>query len=386
MVDRKLRVLIFNYEYPPLGGGAANATRHILNEFTLIQDIEFVLVTSSTGQFRIEKCGENGEIHFLDIGKKNRNLHYQSNGDLLRYSRNAYRYAKRMIRNQAFDLVHAFFGIPCGYIAMKLGLPYMVSLRGSDVPGYNPRFRLPDKFLFRRLSRKIWRRAAAVIANSAGLKELALKSAPGQGIEVIPNGVDIEFFHPGESARGKRNTPFTIISTGRLIERKGYQYLIPALKDIPGVELLLVGEGNFQHELEQLAVENNVCVRFVGRREPEDVAVLLQQADLFVLPSLNEGMSNSLLEAMASGLPCVVTDVGGSRELVSDNGIIVPAASINNLTEAITVYLSDRKRWIKDGLASRKNAVALEWKIVAASYRFTYFNILQRDLSVLSDS
>lgn len=200
-----------------------------------------------------------------------------------------------------YDLIHSFFGIPCGVIAKYLGLPYIVCLRGSDVPFYNERFKLLDKLIFQRISRSVWKSAHAVIANSHNLKELALISSPKQPIEVIYNGVDLSEFKysgPNETDHAK----IKLISTGRLIQRKGYVYLIKAISNLENVELHLVGDGNLMESLSQLSKQYNSNVIFWGQKEHDVISQLLQKSDIFILPSLNEGMSNSLLEAMACGL------------------------------------------------------------------------------------
>jgi len=255
-----MKVLILNYEFPPLGGGAANATYFLLKEFANQEGIEIDLVTSSVDEFRIDPFAPNINIHYLDIGKKG-NLHYQSNKDLLSYSWTAYRYAQELVDNNDYQLTHAFFGIPCGYIAMRLGIPYIVSLRGSDVPFYNKRFEKLDKFLFQRLSKKIWEKSAAVITNSSGLKDLALDTAPNQAIDIIWNGVDTDNFVPLKNKTV--SSPITLVSTGRLIERKGYQFLIEALKGMDNFKLVLVGDGNMMEELKTQAKESKVQVEFL---------------------------------------------------------------------------------------------------------------------------
>lgn len=142
-----MKVLMLNYEFPPLGGGAANATKFMLMEFKNHADLEIDLITSSTEKFKVKRLGNNITIHFLNIHKKG-NLHYQSYKNLLYYSWKAYRYARELIQKKHYDVCHAFFGIPCGYLAMKIGIPYIVGLRGSDVPFYNNRFKILDNLNF----------------------------------------------------------------------------------------------------------------------------------------------------------------------------------------------------------------------------------------------
>lgn len=365
---------MLNYEFPPLGGGAGNATYYLLKEFSKIKDLEIELVTSSIDGFRVEQFAKNIKIHFLNIGKKG-NLHYQSNKDLLTYSIKAKKYCKKLMKEKKFDLCHAFFGIPCGYIAMKWELPYIVSLRGSDVPFYNKRFYWMDKLFFKRLSKKIWEKSKMTITNSDGLKELALESSPNQKIEVIYNGVDTEEFKP---LKTKQNKKIVLISTGRLIERKGYQYLIPALKDFNEFELWLIGDGNLTNELKELAKQNNVDVKFLGKKNHKDLIKDLQKADIFILPSLNEGMSNSILEAMACGLPIITTDTGGSKELIKENGFIVEKESISDIKKILKKYLKDKSLIKKQGKKSREIAEKMSWKNTAEEYLEVYYDNSKR--------
>ncbi|MDP3964090.1 MAG: glycosyltransferase, partial [bacterium] len=133
------KVLMLNYEFPPLGGGAGNASFYMLKEFSRFENLTIELITSSVAKFKIEEFSPRIRVHYLDISK-NGSIHYQSDADLLHYSWKAYRYSKKLLKQSTFDLIHAFFGIPCGFIASHLQLPYIISLRGSDVPFYNPRF------------------------------------------------------------------------------------------------------------------------------------------------------------------------------------------------------------------------------------------------------
>jgi len=365
-----LQILMLNYEFPPLGGGAATANRHLLKALQHHPNIYIDLITSSTGKAYEEAFSERIRIYYLNIGKKNRNPHYQSNRNLLSYTIKARKRAQKMILEKHYDCIHAFFGIPCGWIAQKLNLPYLVSLRGSDVPFYNRRFVLAERLLFRRLSRKIWRKAAYVVANSRDLKALAQKTAPRQTIWVIPNGVDTSRYYPdpGEKSIWK----LTLLTVSRLIHRKGIADLLEALQGIVNTELLIAGEGNMRSELEQHATILGVNARFLGRVNQEELRKLYQRADAFVLPSHNEGMSNALLEAMASGLPVLVTDTGGSAELVKDNGYVVPVGDIRAFRERIKYWQTHPDTLPRQGEYSRRRAETMSWKRIATQYHTLY--------------
>ncbi|MFA5333564.1 MAG: glycosyltransferase family 4 protein [Candidatus Nanoarchaeia archaeon] len=359
------KILMLNYEFPPLGGGAGNANYYLLKEFSKIKDLQIDLITcSANNKFEIINFSKNIRIHKLAIKKKN--LHYWRMTELLAWSIKAYNYSKNF---KEYDLIHAWFGWPCGVIAYLLKKPYFIALRGSDVSGYNPRLKLLDALFFKHLSRRVWAKAVKVIANSKGLKELALKTLSKE-ISIIPNGVDTNEFKP--LINKKLIFPLKLVSTGRLIERKGYNYLIEAIKGNENVELTLIGEGNLMNELKNQAKSCNSNVKFLGKKSHEEVVKLLPKFDVFVMPSLNEGMSNSVLEAMACGLPVITTNVGGSEELIKGNGFIVNKADKESLKVAINNFLADSFLIKSLGNISRKLAQKMSWNKVAKQYLKVY--------------
>ena len=102
--------------------------------------------------------------------------------------------------------------------------------------------------------------------------------------------------------------------------------------------------------------------------EHEKIAENLRNADIFVLPSLNEGMSNSVLEAMACGLPIITTNVGGSYELISGNGFIVEKASSKALKDILDLYQNSPALINEHSLKSRILAEKMDWKTISAEY------------------
>jgi len=374
-----MRILFFNYEYPPLGGGAGVATSYILKEFTKIPDLEVDLVTSSVSEhYQLEKIGENIKIHRLPIGKNKNNLHFQSQKDLLIYSWKAYFYARKLIKDKNYDLSHSFFTVPCGFLSMVYckwyKIPYIVSLRGADVPGYAERFSLIYKILIP-LIKKIWKNASYVISNSQGLKDLAIKSSSKQNIDIIHNGINIEEFKPDFSQ--KDNGRFIITpGASRITSRKGLEYLIEAVamlaKKYPQILLKIIGDGIERKKLEKQAAESGVKnnVFFVGIVKHNEVNKYCQEADVFVLPSLNEGMSNAMLEALASGLPIIATDTGGSKELIKEglNGFMIKIKDSDDIAEKLEKLIVNPELVKSMGAESRKIAENMSWKKVAQQY------------------
>lgn len=377
-----MKILFLNYEYPPLGGGAANATACILEEWAHDESLEVHLVTSSISAALDETVlGGKVFIHRLPIGKNKSNLHHQSIKDVLVYSLKAWWFSRRLIRQQLvpFDVTLAFFGVPCGFLALLLkwefGVPYTVALRGSDVPGYSRKYAWLYPLL-RPIIRFVWKRAAVVVPNSTGLEALAKQSAPEQSFTIIENGVDIRRFVPGLTRRSR--TEFIITpGASRVTERKGLNYLIEAIGMLvpkySDIHLKVMGDGSARPTLEALVQEKGLQkqVTFLGRIPREETAPYYQEASLFVLPSLNEGMSNAMLEALASGLPIVATPTGGTAELVTEgkNGLVVPEKSAQALAKAIEIFLQNRDLVISYGNESRRRAEAQGWDKVAESFK-----------------
>ncbi|HHX58361.1 MAG TPA: glycosyltransferase family 4 protein [Candidatus Moranbacteria bacterium] len=385
-----MRVLFFNYEYPPLGGGAGNATFFLLKEFAKISTLEVDLVTSSFDQKkRIEKISDKITVYQIPIGKTGNEfeLHHQTKQDLVRYTWAAYWFSRKLLKKNEYDLTHSFFTVPCGALSrwfkFSCKLPYIVSLRGADVPGYSERFDKMYEILLPMI-KNIWKNSSQVVSNSTGLKELAAQNFSADKIAIIPNGVDTKEFNPARFNK-KPNTVLKIICVSRLTRRKSINTLIEAVailkKEKRKVKLEVAGEGEDRARLEKLVREHQLEeeVEFVGLIDHDQVADFYTQADIFALTSLNEGMSNTILEAIAMGLPIITTNTGGTAELVEDekNGFIVAKENPEQVANCIK-KLEDNQKLLKAmGAESRIKAEKMSWEKVAQEYFKLYQKVLE---------
>jgi len=373
------RVLMLNCEFPPIGGGAANATWHLLREFAHDSALKIDVVTSNTHKvFEEVRFSPNIRIFRLAVRKKS--LHWWRMPEIASWSRQAYFFSRRLLSETKYDLCHCWFGWPSGVIGYMLRkrLPFLVALRGTDVPGYNVRLGVWDKIVFNRVSRLVWRNAAAVTANSFALKALAEKTCPEKEIEVIYNGVDA-----ADPRRDRNGSGWSVLFVGRLIKRKGVDYLLEAFRRLPvngrPVRLVIAGEGPERPRLEEYCRRTGLSasVSFVGAASRNELAALYREARLLVLPSLEESLANVVLEAMASGLPVVTTDTGAA-EVVRGNGFVVERKSSEQISEAIRKYLEDPALLERHGRRSQAIAEMLSWTNVARSYRRLYDRITGR--------
>ena len=257
---------------------------------------------------------------------------------------------RHMVKEYDIDLIHAHFIIPPGLIAVIMGgltkKKVAVTVHGSDI------FILSKNQLLKPLIKYVLKKADIIAAVNQKVKDkiqdLGINGV-GDKIELTPNAVDLEEFKPTNQLDltkelGIKTSKPLILFVGNLVSQKGLKYLINAKIEMetPSI-ILIVGGGPLMKELQQMVKDENLSdVYFAGARR--DVAYIMPQADLFVLPSISEGSPITLLEAFASGLPAVATDVGGVREIVTpDVGIVVPARDSRALKEAVDKILQNDK-------------------------------------------
>ena len=225
------------------------------------------------------------------------------------------------------------------------------------------------------LAKRSFERADVVAPVSEELAGHLRALAPSARIEVVPNVVDVEAFTPppAEKAPGRR-----LLNVAALAEKKGHRHLLEALVDIPDATLDVVGGGELRTTLERLAATLGIAdrVRFLGERPKADVARLMREADLLVLPSLAENLPVVLIEAQASGLPAVATDVGGVSELVDDRaGVLVPPADPEALAAAVAATLDRLPGFDPQALATRARehygyaAICARWTEIYSALR-----------------
>jgi glycosyltransferase involved in cell wall biosynthesis len=231
----------------------------------------------------------------------------------------------RRLRDQGFDFdlidAHYFYpdGVAAMWLAEEFGRPFTVTGRGTDL-NLIPRYPAP-----RRMIQQVAERAAHLITVAAALRSyLRDMGVPEERVTVLRNGVDLAFFRPAVDRAALRRTlgygdrP-TLLSVGHLIERKGHHLVIEALRDLPGMGLVIAGDGPEEVALRQMVDRWALADRitFTGRLSQERLREHYQAADALVLASSREGWANVLLESMACGTPVVATPVDGTPEVVA---------------------------------------------------------------------
>jgi glycosyltransferase involved in cell wall biosynthesis len=279
-------------------------------------------------------------------------------------------------RNAPIDLIDAHFGYPegvgCVGAALALGKPVFVTFRGLESQILSDPWKGPQL-------RWAMNRCTGIICVSESLKDLAISNnVEGEKIRVIPNAVNRQVFTTGDKLQARMSLGIAndyplIVSVGMLVHGKGHHLLVRALarlrNQIPAARVVLVGaaahERHYPRFLNKLIADLGLgdAVTLAGSQSPEQVANWLRAADVFALPTFDEGCCNAILEAMACGLPVITTPVGDNAALVSapQRGLIVPVDNVEKLALAMESALS--MRW--DRLAISRYGRDYSWSEAA---------------------
>ncbi|MCD4675098.1 MAG: glycosyltransferase family 4 protein [Desulfobacula sp.] len=361
-----MRVLMLNYEYPPLGGGASPVTKSLAEELVKMGHIVDVVTMGFKGLKQKEVI--NG-VTIYRVPCVRKELVVCQTHEMLSYCYSAYRFLSKLLKENEYDINHTHFIIPTGFVSYlnKNKLPYIITSHGSDVPGHNP-----DRFSFQHeLLKPFWRlivkNAERVITPSNYLKNMVLKSADTDNVVVIPNGFDINSFNFNPK---KKETKILLVS--RLFEFKGFQYFIDAIKDVDlDYEVNIIGEGPYKEVLVQKTKPMKNNINFLGWLDNKSIAFkeLYETSSIFVFPSLSENFPTVLLEAMASGCAIITSDVAGCPEVVGDAALLVKPKHSDDIRNALMELINSDKLRCDLGFKARERVVEnFTWKQIAQSY------------------
>jgi glycosyltransferase involved in cell wall biosynthesis len=236
-----------------------------------------------------------------------------------------------LIRKNKPDILQCMMLTPNGLVGILVNRLFRIRsvpwIRGGD--WYITR----NNHLGRFITSLVIRKSPIVLVQTEKTKREVLREFPGKRIVVIPNAVELK----QKRARGDK-----VVFVGNLIERKGVEYLIEAMRDLKA-ELLLVGDGPKRKRLESISGKN---VKFTGRVRHEEVNTYLKRAKIFVLPAKEgEGLPNVILEAMSLGIPVVATDIAGISDVVKHGktGFLVEPRNPRQLRKHIKMLLESDK-------------------------------------------
>jgi teichuronic acid biosynthesis glycosyltransferase TuaC len=270
-----------------------------------------------------------------------------------------------------FDVIDAEFFFPDGPAAAALGralgVPISIKARGADIHHWGAAPFCRGQIL------RAGRDAGGLLAVSRALKaDMVAMGLPEEAIRVHYTGVDLDRFRPSPDRIAAKAalgvTGALLLSVGALIPRKGHALVIEAVAQLPGVSLMIAGEGPARPMLEALITERGLGdrVRLLGSQPHEALPPLAAAADIGVLVSASEGLANAWVESLACGTPVVISEAGGARELVDR-----PAAGriVTRTPEAIVAAVKDILANPPEQAAVRAVAERFTWEANALALR-----------------
>ena len=315
-----MRILVLNYEYPPLGSGSAPVCRDLAFEMA---EIGHQVTIVTMGYREIPAYEIQNRVEIFRVKCLRMHEHSCSPLEQLSFILNAERFLQILLTTHDYDVCHVHFIFPTGPIALwikkRFGIPYVITAHGSDVEGHNGKTIMK---MMHRILRPAWRRivreAYAATAPSKHLLRLMDHAYHTERYIMIPNGIDIKKYDSTGRQKVKR-----ILVMGRLQEFKNVQIILKAIAGIPeklwdGWHVDILGDGPYRKELEQMVCKFGIGTRvsfkgWIDNGTPEQIKYL-QTAAVYVTASHFENCPMSVLEAVAAGCYPLISDIEGHRQ------------------------------------------------------------------------
>jgi len=343
------KILIFSTAYFPFVGGAEIAVKEITNR---IEAFDFDLITPKIRRKLLinEKIG-NINVYRVGFGL--------GKIDKLIFPILGFLKALKLSRNIDYSLIWSIMASYAGFAALFFKvkykkIPFLLTLQEGD----DEKDILDRIGFFYFLWRKIFERADLIQVISNYLADFAKRHGAQRDIVVIPNGVDLELFSKEIDEKellklkeelGIQRNDFVIITVSRLVKKNGIEDLILAVSNYKlhniNYKLLILGIGELEIKLKKLVKDLKIedKIKFIGFIDYKNLPKYLKISNLFIRPSLSEGLGNAFLEAMAAGIPIIGTPVGGIPDFLIDRetGLFCKIQNPDDLAEKILIIYKD---------------------------------------------
>ena len=362
-----MKILVLNYEYPPIGGGAAPVSKDLAIELAKRGHAVTVL-TMKYGELPEQSMEEGVEVFRLPCLRKNKSS--CSPAEQLSYLYAVRKFMETHEKFQSYDLCHVHFVIPTAeaarYIKRKYGIPYIITAHGSDVEGHN---RKKQVLLMHRILRSSWRKIVAdsyyTISPSVYLMERMINNFPTGKYKYIPNGIDYELFCELNKISKKEKR---ILVMGRIQKFKNVQFIIKAFSKINAYKdwkMDIVGDGPYRKEIEKLIsdckLEERICMAGWLDNKSEKLLDYLRKASVYVSASQFENCPMSVIEASVTGCYPLISDIPAHRQMLSEEHLF----SISDEKDLIAKL---EKRMALGAINYTNDMKKFDWKIIVAQY------------------
>lgn len=341
-----LKILILNYEYPPIGGGAGIVTKHLAEMFADRGYQVHLVTTWFSGE---PEFSSEGNLTIVRL-KSRRKVTYKSNPiEMLSWANHALNYFKELPDEKLFNVCLANFTMPGGivakYVKRRWNIPFAILSHGHDIPWFAPKQMLAWHIVSFPWIRNIMRESSANIVLNKDLKKSADQFIGKDFYHknfIIPNGMLMDKYKSGFDGEKKS---IEILFVGRLVEQKDPLTFIKACKAINKLQIpvhfRMIGDGPLKSQVEKLAMQLDIRnIEIMGQVSHYDVLKAYEKTDLLILPSREEAMSLVILESMSRGIYVITTEVIGNKKMLEENvnGCYVPFGREDKIAEAVADF------------------------------------------------
>ncbi len=366
-----MRILVVNYEFPPVGGGGGRIAEDLCRALAR-RGHELRVLTSWIAPLQKVEARDGYTIlrSFAFRGRQDRCSIPEMGGYVLAHLWPC----RKQLHDWKPDLLHVHFAVPSGVVACAatrlVRTPYVLTAHLGDVPGGVPDQTDRAFRWIKPLTNPIWRQASAITACSEFTRSLALR-AYDVPIETIPNAVDVNACIPSPA---RPHSPLRFLFVGRFNAQKNLRFLATVLariKDLPW-EMHFIGDGSLRPAIESEVerLELRARVRFHGWVREDEVARVMSESDVLLLPSLSEGLSLVGINSLAHGLAIVASRIAGNLDLVRDgqNGMLCEVNDHEAFDQALRKLLTSAELVAEMKTASRELARRFDLNTVTDQY------------------
>lgn len=385
---KNLNILVFNYEYPPIGGGGGVICKDISEEIAA----EGNNITVITSEFEGLKKNEvlNGvrliRVPVFFRGKQNT----ASLPSMLSYVPAAISKAKKLLKSEKFDIINTHFAIPTGpagnTISKKFNIPNILSIHGGDI--FDPSKSLsPHKtFGLKQTVKRMLLKADRVVAQSSDTKKNAANYYDvKRNIDIIPLGIKPNIFSKkSKEELGLSKNKNTFVTVGRLVRRKNLEELIDIFSKVSeksDCELIIIGDGpeneNLKKKINSLRLQDKV--KLVGRVSEELKFQYLCASDIYLSTAMHEGFGIVFLEAMECGLPVICYDRGGQIDFLrnGETGYLIKLGDKKSFYENLMFLLNNPELKEKIDFFNKELVKKFYINNIAKQYLSIFEDVLQ---------
>ncbi|MEO7319980.1 MAG: glycosyltransferase family 4 protein [Chthoniobacteraceae bacterium] len=366
-----MKILTLCYEYPPLGGGAGRVAKSIAEGLAARgHEVRF----QTGGMPHLPKCERIGGVDVHRTNSFRKREEACSVFEMGLFVLTSFLPTLRHLRTWRPDVMHVHLAVPTGALAFAVhrvsGVPYVITAHLGDVPGALPE---QTDHLFRRLGpfiRPIWEKAARISAVSEFVRQLA-ERAYGREVTTIFNAVDLQNV-PTDPVRVGQ--PLQFISVGRFNPQKNFVFLVKTLATVADLDwrLTIVGDGADMDAVRDAVARHGLekRVSLPGWCAAGKVGTLLEDADIFLMPSTVEGLSVAAIEALKHGLALIGSDICGLQDVIDDgvNGLRFPVGDSARFAASLRALLGDSPVVLRMKTASRAKVRQFDLEKIAAQY------------------